>query len=133
MACPASFILKGVLQRLFILGNEDNMIEDLIISREEFLHACKSLEAAMKYHAGTHWVTLQFAPGEMRMISSWGVGTVETNGKASASGKVDFKFLKKLIRTHGITKLKKDTLTCILAPDHGKLVIEDAALKVMFG
>jgi len=32
----------------------------------------------------------------------------------------------------GITKLKKDTLSCILAPDHGKLVIEDAALILTF-
>ena len=108
------------------------MIEDLIVSREGFLHACKSLEAAMKGHAGTHWVTLRFVRGELRMISDWGVGTVETNGKADASGKVAFNFIKKLIRAQGISKMKKDTLSCILAPAHGKLVIEDAALKVAF-
>lgn len=109
------------------------MIEDLKIDRLEFLHVCKSLESAMKRRAGTHWVTLQFSPGELRMTSSWGGGTVATNGKEVASGKLAYNYIKKLIRTQGISKLKKDTLSCILAPGHGKLVIEDAALKVAFG
>jgi hypothetical protein len=108
------------------------MIENLLINREEFLHACNSLEAALKLRDGTHWVTLQFAPGELRMISDWGVGSVETNGKADASGKVAYNHIKLLIRAQGIKKLKKDTLACILAPALGKLVIEDAALKVKF-
>lgn len=86
----------------------------------------------MKCRAGTHWVTLQFEPGELRMISSWGSGTVETTGKQSASGRLAYNYIKKLIRGQGISKLKKDTLSCILAPAHGKLVIEDAALKVAF-
>lgn len=109
------------------------MIEDMQIDRLGFLHACKSLEAAMKGRAGTHWVTLQFAPGELKMTSSWGSGTVETTGKQSATGKLAYNYIKRLIRSQGISKLKKATLSCILAPAHGKLVIEDAALKVVFG
>jgi len=108
------------------------MIENLLIYRVEFLHACNSLEAALKLRDGTHWVTLQFAPGKLTMTSSWGVGVVETNGKAVASGKVAYNHIKILIRAQGIRKLKKDTLACILAPTLGKLVIENAALKVKF-
>lgn len=108
------------------------MIENLLICRKEFLLNCNSLEAAMRLRDGTHWVTLQFAPGKLTMTSSWGVGIVETNGKACASGKVAYNHIKLLIRAQGIKKLKKDTLVCILAPSLGKLVIEDAALKVKF-
>lgn len=108
------------------------MIENLHVNREEFLLACNSLEAAMKLRDGTHWVTLQFVPGKLRMISDWGAGIVETNGKADASGRVAYNHIKILIRAQGIRKLKKDTLACILAPALGKLIIEDAALKVKF-
>lgn len=66
------------------------------------------------------------------MISSWGTCTVVTDGRERASGNLAFNYIKKLILAQGITKLKKDTLACILAPAHGKLVIEDSALKVAF-
>jgi hypothetical protein len=63
----------------------------------------------------------------------WSSGTVVTTGKQSASGKIAYNYIKRLISSQGISKLKKDTPSFIVAPAHGKLVIEDAALKVVFG
>ena len=108
------------------------MIEHLKIDRKGFLSTCKSLEAAMKTRPGTHWVTLRFEPGLLRMESGWGGGIVVTDGKEVAVGKIAYAFIKKLIRTQGLTKLKKDSLSCILAPGIGKLVIENGALLLTF-
>lgn len=108
------------------------MIEDLKINRLEFLHVCRSLESAMKNPAGTHWVTLQFSPGELSMTSSWGAGLVPTSGRESAKGRIAYNYIKRLIRAQGLQKLKTDTISCILAPNLGKLVIENAALKMAF-
>ena len=108
------------------------MIEDLKINRLEFLQVCKSLESAMKRRAGTHWVTLQFTPGKLEMVSSWGGGTVSTDGKETVSGTLAYNYVKRLISSQGLQKLKKDKLSCILAPKFGKLVIEDASLKMAF-
>jgi len=54
------------------------------------------------------------------------------DGQNSATGKVAYNNIKKLIRSQGIAKMKKDTITCILATSYNKLVIEDGALKVAF-
>lgn len=108
------------------------MIEDLKFNRLEFLRVCKSLESAMKGGAGTHWVTLQFTPGELKMTSSWGGGTVRTNGKETATARIAFNYIKRLILSQKLQKSKKETLSCILAPDNGKLVIEDCALGLTF-
>lgn len=108
------------------------MIEDLKFNRLEFLRTCKSLESAMKRRAGTHWVKLQFTPGELKMTSSWGEGTVTTTGRATATGRVAYNYIKRMISSQGLQKSKKEMLACILAPDCGKLVIEDCALKLTF-
>lgn len=108
------------------------MIENLKIDRKSFLSTCNSLEAAMKTRPGTHWVTLSFEPGLLRMESGWGGGIVVTDGKEVAVGKIAYAFIKKLIRAQGLTKLKKDSLSCILAPGIGKLVIEDGSLLLKF-
>jgi len=108
------------------------MIEDLKINRIEFLHVCNTLESAMKLRDGTHWVTFHFTPGKLEMISSWGGGRVSTDGKETVSGKIAYNHVKRLIFSQGLKKLKKDTLSCILAPKHGKLIIENAALKMAF-
>jgi hypothetical protein len=108
------------------------MIEDLKFNRLEFLRVCKSLESAMKRRSGTHWVTLQFIPGELKMTSSWGGGTVRTSGKETATAVIAFNYIKRLIFSQKLQKSKKETLSCILAPDYGKLVIEDCALKLTF-
>jgi hypothetical protein len=108
------------------------MIEDLTIDRLEFLHVCKSLESAMKRRAGTHWVTLQFTPGELKMTSSWGEGIVTTSGMQTATGRVAYNYMKRLISSQNLQKSKKETINCILAPDLGKLVVADGALKLVF-
>lgn len=108
------------------------MIEDLKINRLEFLRVCKSLESAMKRRAGTHWVTLQFTPGQLKMTSGWGEGTIATTGRETTTGRIPYNYIKRLISSQNLQKSKKETLACILAPDHGKLVIEDGAVKLTF-
>jgi hypothetical protein len=108
------------------------MMEDLKFNRLEFLRICKSLESAMKMRDGTHWVSLQFTPELLKMTSNWGEGTVTTNGRDTATGRVAYNHIKRLISSQNLQKSKKETLACILAPDLGKLVIEDSALRLTF-
>jgi hypothetical protein len=63
------------------------MIEDLKINRLELISVCKTLESAMKRRAGTHWESFQFTPGYLKMTSSWGEGTVTTNGSGAIAKK----------------------------------------------
>lgn len=63
------------------------------------------------------------------MTSSWGEGTATTNGTVTVEGKVAYRYVKKLILSQKLLKSEKESLACILAPDHGKLIIEDGALK----
>ena len=50
----------------------------------------------------------------------------------TVEGKVAYGYVKKLILSQKLLKSKKESLACILAPDHGKLIIEDGALKIAF-
>jgi hypothetical protein len=108
------------------------MIENLKIHRKEFISLCVSLEAALKYSKGVHVVTFHFSPGNLRLASSLGEGTVVTDGKANATGSLAMRSIKTLIRTQRLSKIKRETLNCILAPGLSKLIIEDGALKINF-
>jgi hypothetical protein len=106
------------------------MVETMEIAREAFLEICKLHDVAMKDRPGSRKALLEFEPKILRLTTDWGSGYVDTTGAITASVKIPFKNIKRIIRTQGLNRMKNDTFTLTIATKQGKLIVGNASEDV---
>ena len=88
------------------------------IAREAILEIFKLHDAAMKDRPGSRKALLEFKLKILRLTTDWGSGYVDTTGAITASVKMPFKNIVRIIRTQGINRMKNDTFILTMATKH---------------